>query len=76
MGVGQLEQIDEIINQKDRIYKRYSNNLKNISGLNIPKITKHTTKFIMWVFNIYLDSKFKITDRAANAKDATRIVFK
>jgi perosamine synthetase len=61
MGVGQLEQIDEIINQKDRIYKRYSNNLKNISGLNIPKITKHTTKFIMWVFNIYLDSKFKIS---------------
>ena len=61
MGLGQFEQIENIINQKKRIYDRYKKNLSNISGLNIPKITQHTTKFIMWVFNIYLDNKFKIT---------------
>ncbi len=61
MGYAQLEQIEDIITQKERIYKRYLNNLKNINGINIPKIEKHNSKFIMWVFNIYLDQNFKIS---------------
>ena len=60
MGYGQLQQINSIFEQKERIYKRYSLNLANVVGLNIPKIEDHTSKFIMWVFNVYLDENFKI----------------
>ena len=61
MGYGQLQQINEIFKQKERIYNRYSANLDNVKGLHIPKIENYTTKFIMWVFNVYLDENFKIT---------------
>ena len=56
-----LNQIDKIISQKKRIYERYKKNLSNIKGLNIPKIRDYTTKYIMWVFNVYLDNNFKIS---------------
>ena len=31
---------------------------ENIKGINIPLIRKWVTKYVMWVFNIYLDSKY------------------
>ena len=61
IGLGQLKRIKSIFKEKERIYKRYKNNLKNIIGLNIPKIEKWTTNYIMWVFNVYLDKNFPIT---------------
>ena len=61
MGYAQLENINEIFSQKERIYKRYKEKLKNIDGLNIPKIEEYNSNFIMWVFNLYLDDKFKIS---------------
>lgn len=61
LGLAQLNQIDKIISQKKRIYERYKKNLSNIKGLNIPKIRDYTTKYIMWVFNVYLDNNFKIS---------------
>lgn len=61
MGYAQLENINEIISQKNRIYNRYKKNLKNIEGLNIPKIEEYNSNFIMWVFNLYLDNNFKIS---------------
>ena len=61
IGLGQLENIKKIFKEKKRIYSRYKFNLKEISGINFPKIETWTSKYIMWVFNIYLDKKFPLT---------------
>jgi perosamine synthetase len=61
IGLAQLENIDEIFKNKKRIYDRYSKNLRDINGLNIPKIETWATRYIMWVYNIYLDHKFPLT---------------
>ena len=61
MGLAQLESINSIFKEKKRIYLRYKKNLSVIQGINIPKIEKWTTKYIMWVFNLYLDKKFPIS---------------
>ena len=61
IGLAQLEGIKGIFKQKKRIYERYKKNLENIPGINIPKIEKWNTRYIMWVFNIYLDKKFPIS---------------
>ena len=62
MGLGQFNQISEIFKQKQRIDSRYRNNLKkDVKGLNIPAIDKNTNKYIMWVFNLYLDENFGIS---------------
>ena len=60
LGLGQLERINHIIKEKKRIYNRYKKNLNLIKGIKIPKVEKHTTKFIMWVFNVYLDNSLQI----------------
>lgn len=61
MGLGQFENINNILNEKDRIYKRYLNNLNGIDGVNIPLVRDWVTKYIMWVFNLYLDNKYPIS---------------
>ena len=61
MGLGQFNQISEIFKQKERIDSRYRKNLKDVKGLNIPTIDKNTNKYIMWVFNLYLDENFGIS---------------
>ena len=61
LGLGQFENIDNVFKEKERIYKRYTNNLKEIPGINIPAIRDWATKYIMWVYNIYLDEKFPIS---------------
>ena len=47
--------------QKKEIDERYKKNFSGIKGLNIPEIGEHTNKFIMWVFNLYLDKDFRIS---------------
>lgn len=61
LGLGQFENIKNVFKEKDRIYNRYKKNLENIKGINIPKIMDWTTKYIMWVFNIYLDKNFPVS---------------
>ena len=61
LGLGQFENIQTVFKEKDRIYKRYRKNLENVKGINIPKVRDWVTKYIMWVFNIYLDKNFPIT---------------
>jgi perosamine synthetase len=60
IGLGQLENIENILIKKKKIYERYTNNLKSIKGINIPKIESWCTRYIMWVYNIYLDENFLI----------------
>ncbi len=61
IGLGQLLQKNKIFYEKKRIYNRYQKNLKNIKGVNIPVIRKWATKYIMWVFNLYLDKNFPLS---------------
>ena len=60
IGLGQFSQREKIFFEKNRIYKRYKKNLENINGINIPIIKDWVTKYIMWVFNLYLDNRFPI----------------
>ena len=61
LGLGQFENINSVFIEKERIYKRYTNNLKNIKGINIPAIRSWATRYIMWVYNLYLDNSFPIS---------------
>ena len=54
------ENIQNVFREKERIYNRYKKNLQNIKGINIPKVRDWATRYIMWVFNIYLDDNFLI----------------
>jgi len=61
LGLGQFANIDKVFLDKKRIYDRYKNNLEDVKGVRIPIVKDWVTKYIMWVFNIYLDSNFPIT---------------
>mgnify|MGYP001403648233 CR=1 FL=1 len=61
LGLGQFLNIDKIFSEKKRIYDRYKKNLESVKGIKIPIIEEWTTKYIMWVFNIYLDKDFPIS---------------
>jgi len=61
LGLGQFENIQTVFKDKERIYKRYKNNLEKIKGVNIPKVRDWVTNYIMWVFNLYLDDNFPIS---------------
>lgn len=80
IGLAQLENINSIYKEKKRIYLRYKNNLKDIQGLYVPKIESWTSKYIMWVFNVYLDNSFKLSrdvlvKKLAERKIETRNAF-
>ena len=66
--------------EKERIYNRYKSNLKNVKGINIPLVKEWNTKYIMWVFNIYLDNNFpvsrdELTKKLGEKKIETRNAF-
>jgi len=61
LGLGQFYQKDKIFFEKKRIYERYKKNLEKAKGVNIPIVKEWATKYIMWVFNIYLDNNFPIS---------------
>ncbi len=61
MGLGQFENIENVFKEKERIYKRYTENLKDIKGVKIPAVRNWVTKYIMWVYNLYLDDEFPVS---------------
>ena len=80
IGLGQFLQKEKIFDEKERIYTRYKKNLEKINGIKIPVIKEWVTKYIMWVFNIYLDKNFPITrdqlcERLAEQNIETRNAF-
>ena len=61
LGLGQFFQRDKIFSEKKRIYDRYKKNLEKVKGVKIPLVREWVTRYIMWVFNVYLDKNFPIT---------------
>ena len=61
LGLGQFFQKDKIFSEKKRIYDRYKKNLEKVKGVKIPLVREWVTRYIMWVFNVYLDKNFPIT---------------
>ena len=61
LGLGQFLQKDKIFSEKKRIYDRYKKNLEKVKGVKIPLVREWVTRYIMWVFNVYLDKNFPIT---------------
>ena len=61
LGLGQFLQKDKIFSEKKRIYDRYKKNLEKVKGVKIPLVREWVTRYIKWVFNVYLDKNFPIT---------------
>ena len=61
MGLAQLSQVNSILKIKKNIDERYKKNLNGIKGLSIPRINEYTNKYIMWVFNLYINEEFGIS---------------
>jgi perosamine synthetase len=61
IGLGQFRSIEKIFIEKDRIYKRYKKNLKDIKGVKIPEVRDWASKYIMWIFNMYLDNLYPLS---------------
>jgi perosamine synthetase len=46
---------------RNNIYHLIEDDLKKIKGVNIPSVRDWVTKYIMWVFNIYLDKNYPLS---------------
>ena len=60
LGLAQFTYIEKIFTEKKRIYERYKKNLTGVKGVKIPIIKEWTTRYIMWVFNIWLDENYPV----------------
>jgi len=59
-GIVQLSRIDEILDQKRLIAKKYSNALKDIPGLQLP-VERENYKNVYWMYAITVNSDFGAT---------------
>ena len=56
LGCAQLVKLDTILGNKRRVYDRYVNNLKDVSGLKLQQITAGCDP-IMWAFAVRIDTE-------------------
>lgn len=56
VGLGELTHIEEYLEKKNAMAKRYGEGLKNISGIKIP-VTKSGITNVFWVYAILIDEK-------------------
>lgn len=54
LGVAQLERLDEFVNRKRRMGKRYTELMKNIPGLHLPLERTDYAENIYWVYGVML----------------------
>ena len=57
LGLSQLRRIDEILEKRERVARRYNELLKDIDGIDTPYISPDTTKMSWFVYVIRLDGK-------------------
>jgi len=56
MGVAQLERIDELLEKRELVARRYTDQLSEIPGLRVPSISPETTRMSWFVYVIQLDA--------------------
>lgn len=61
LGYGITKNFKDILKKKKIIYEYYVSKFKDIDGIDIPKISKNTSRYVMWVFNLCLNKKFPIS---------------
>ena len=59
-GIAQLSRIDEILDQKRSIAKKYNNALRSIPGVQLP-IELENCKNVYWMYAITINSEFGMT---------------
>ena len=62
-GLGQLENIEALIESKKRNYTRYVENLKNTKGIKLSRAGKNTES-IYWMTSVLIDSELNIEREA------------
>ena len=62
IGISQLERLDEIVDKRDRIARKYNEQLKDIAGIQLPNIKKNI-KMSWFVYVIKLENNFTQNDR-------------
>lgn len=63
VGLAQLERIDEFVEKKRYIGKYYTEALRNIEGLILPKEKTEYADNIYWVYGLLLDEQIEIDNR-------------
>lgn len=73
--LGQLECLEEIIEQKERVFKHYKEYFKNIDNIHFQKKDKKTTK-AKWMFAIRTNKKYSFLEKKMKEKNIeTRSMF-
>jgi perosamine synthetase len=62
LGCAQLENLDKIITEKSRIYRRYSENLSNLPGIEFQHISREVEP-VMWAVAVKIDPVYFKGDR-------------
>lgn len=63
VGLAQLERLDEFVQKKREIGKYYTEHLKDIEGIILPKENDNNAENIYWVYGIVLDKTVGISNR-------------
>lgn len=63
VGLAQLERLDEFVEKKRWIGKYYTENLKDVKGIILPKEMDDNAENIYWVYGVLLDNSVDITNR-------------
>lgn len=57
LGLAQLERLDEFVEKKRRMGRRYTELLSDLPGVQLPLARTHYAENIYWVYGLVLDSK-------------------
>lgn len=71
MGCAQLEKIEEIIEKKRNVAHYYSENLKDIPGLQLP-IEKSYARNVYWMYHVVLHEEFGLSREVTTKKLSER----
>lgn len=63
IGLAQLERIDEFVEKKRRMGRRYTELLQGVEGIKLPVESEGENRNIYWVYGIVLDDKVSCDNR-------------
>lgn len=74
IGIAQLKKLKKIIKKKEKIYKKYKEGLKNINGIQFPKIQRYCSP-VHWFTNVKCLEKKKLKNYLIKKNIQTRDFF-